>query len=170
MKKCTCKHNDEFYATDVMHELRNGMSDKQPPIQKLPDKVSDRAHNKMIPMGSTFHELFSGGASVWLKIAGGAIATPVVMAMYALRAERRGGNALPKDPSVLTAILVACVVVGAAIGAALCLKDVVHSRLKDGRPVAFPARALFGYGMWSLLLVWFPGIVVLTLLVTLLTL
>ena len=57
-------------------------------------------------MGSTFHELFSGGASVWLKIAGGAIATPVVMAMYALRAERRDGNALPKDPSVLTAILV----------------------------------------------------------------
>ena len=141
------------------------MSDKQQPTKRLPDTVSDRAHNKMIPMGSMFHELFSGGASVWLKIAGGAIATPIVMAMYILRANRRDGDALPKDPGVLAAILVACILVGAVIGAALCLKDVVHSRLKDGRLVAFPARALFGYGLWSLLLVWFPGITVLSLII-----
>ena len=135
------------------------------------------AHNKAIPLGSTFNELFSGGTSVWIKIIGGAVATPVAVIVFALRAFRRGGpelsqNApeLPQNPFVIAAILAAFVVLGAAIGGALSLKDVVASRLAAGRPVAFPIKAMFGFGIWSLLLVWFPAIIAFALVITVLTL
>ena len=50
------------------------------------------------------------------------------------------------------------------------MKDVVQNRMAEGKPVGFPLKLLFGFGMMSLLLVWFPAIIFLTLVVTLMTL
>ena len=132
--------------------------------------ISRRTHATSIPLGSSFNDLFAGGASVWLKIVGGAIATPIAVIIMALRAKRRGGLTLPDSPVVIAAVLGSCAIVGAVLGGLLSMKDVVQTRLADGKPVAFPLRLLFGFGMWSLLLIWFPGAIVLTLVVTILTL
>src|SRR5690606_17408837 len=107
---------------------------------------------------------------VWLKIVGGAIATPIAVIIMALRAKRRGGLTLPDSPVVIAAVLGSCAIVGAVLGGLLSMKDVVQTRLADGKPVAFPLRLLFGFGMLLLLLIWFPGAIVLTLVVTILTL
>lgn len=133
-------------------------------------RKSRRAHNKAIPLVSTFDELFRGGTPVWLKIVVGAVATPILVLVCGLRANRRGGTGFPNDPIIIAAIFGGSAIVGAVLGAALSLKDVVQSRLADGKPVAFPLRALFGFGIWSLLLVWVPGIIALTLVVTMLVL
>lgn len=132
--------------------------------------IPRRIHSTAIPLGSSFNDLFAGGASVWLKIAGGAIATPVAVALIALRSKRRGGMELPESPVVIAAVLGSCAIVGAVLGGLLSMKDVVQNRLADGKPVAFPLKLLFGFGMWSLLLIWFPGAIMLTLVVTILTL
>ncbi|MEZ6125856.1 MAG: hypothetical protein R3C49_22240 [Planctomycetaceae bacterium] len=133
-------------------------------------KRSGRTRRTGIPLGSSFDDLFSGGASVWLKIVGGAVVTPIAVVVIALRSKRRGGVDLPHDPAVIGISLAGCSVVGAVLGGLLSLKDVVQTRLADGKPVSFPLRLLFGFGIWSLLLVWFPGIIVLTLTVTILLL
>lgn len=127
-------------------------------------------HDKSIPLGSSFNDLFAGGASVWLKIVGGAIATSVVVTLMALRSKRRGGMELPESPVVIAAVIGGAAIVGAVLGGLLSMKDVVQNRLAAGKPVAFPLKLLFGFGMWSLLLVWFPAAIVLTLVVTILTL
>ena len=132
--------------------------------------VSGRAHDRMLPLGSSFNDLFAGGASVWLKIIGGAFATPVAVVFFGLRASRRGGTELPENSAVIAAILSGCAVIGAILGGLLSLKDVVQTRLAVGKPVAFPLKLLFGFGIWSLLLVWFPGIIVLTFVMIILTL
>jgi len=126
--------------------------------------------DKNSPIGSSFNDLFAGGASVWLKIIGGAIATPVAVAFFALRANRKSGTELPASPAVFAAILGGCAIIGAVLGGLLSLKDVVQTRLAEGKAVTFPLKLLFGFGIWSLLLVWFPGVIVLTLVVTILTL
>ena len=123
-----------------------------------------------VPLGSSFNDLFSGGASVWLKIVGGAIATPVIVVVFALRSSRGGGRVLPNDPVLIAISLAACAVIGAVLGALLSLKDVVQTRLADGKPVSFALKLLFGFGLWSLLFVWFPVAIVVTLAVTILSL
>ncbi len=123
-----------------------------------------------IPLGSSFNDLFSGGASVWLKIVGGAVATPLAVAMLVLRSKRRGNVTLPDDPAIIAIALVALAVVGGGLGGLLSMKDVVQTRLANGKPVSFPLKLLFGFGLWSLLLVWFPGIIVSTLAGTILVL
>jgi len=120
-------------------------------------RVSGQADDSTSPIGSTLGDLVAEGASFWLKTVGAAIATPVVVATVALRGSRGGGVTLPKDPSVIAAILCGCAVVGAFLGGLLSLKDVVQSRLEDGKPVAIPLKLAFGFGIWSLLLVCFPG-------------
>lgn len=110
------------------------------------------------------------GISVWLKIFGGAIATPVAVAVLVFRGLRRGAIAIPESPSLIAAALGVCAMVGAVLGGLLSLKDVVQNRLAERKPVSFVFKLLFGFGMWSLLLVWFPGILVFVLAVTLITL
>ena len=135
-----------------------------------PNEVERRAQNKMIPLGSTFHNLFSGGASVWLKILGGAIVMPVVALKSMVRGNHQGAMELSVDPIVITIIFGACVILGGFLGAALSLKDIVQDRLDTDKPVSFPMKLLFEFGLWSLLLVWFPGVFVITLLMTVLVL
>ena len=139
------------------------MGDEKQPQSSGP---SDRAMNRAIPLGSTFNDLFSGGAPVWMKMIGGGVACPVLVATALIRSDRRDGVPFSLDPSVFAAILAGCAVLGVFLGAALSLKDVVHARLVEGKPVAFPIKALFGFGVWSLLLVWFPFTIVITLVVT----
>ena len=100
----------------------------------------------------------------------GAIATPLAVVVLVLRSKRRGSVALPDDPAIIAIAPLDAAVVGAGLGGLLSLKDVVQTRLADGKPVSFPLKLLFGFGIWSLLLVWFPGIIVLTLAVTILLL
>ncbi|MCR9199659.1 MAG: hypothetical protein NXI04_13520 [Planctomycetaceae bacterium] len=131
--------------------------------------VSVHADDSTSLVGSTLGDLVAEGASFWLKTIGAAVATPVVVAVMAIRGSRRGGAMLPKDPSVIAAILCGCAVVGACLGGLLSLKDVVQTRLGEGKPVAFPFKMLFGFGIWSLLLVWFPGIILLTAIISIST-
>lgn len=131
---------------------------------------NERQRDAALPHDSTFSDLFSEGPSLWLKILGGAIATPVALVVFGLRAHHRGGTKLPQDPAIIAVILGLSVIVGAALGGLLSLKDVVQTRIAEGKPVAFPFKLLFGFGIWSLLLVWFPGIIVLTLVITIITL
>lgn len=114
--------------------------------------------------------MFSGGASVWLKILGGAIATPVIVAAVANRARRRGGVEFSSDPVMIAVLLMGCALLGAVLGGLLSMKDVVQARLAAGKPVAFPLKVLFGFGIWSLVLVWSPLVIVLVFVVTMLTL
>jgi len=146
-------------------------------MSEEPPKSSDQQPNRFrptlgtgVPLGSSFNDLFSGGASVWLKIVGGAIATPLAVVLLVLRSKRRGNITLPDDPVIIAIALAGCAMVGGGLGGLLSLKDVVQTRLADGKPVSFPLKLLFGFGIWSLLLVWFPGIIVSTLVVTILLL
>ena len=66
-------------------------------------------------------------------------------------------------------VRVASAAVGAALGAALTVKDVVRDRLGRGAPVAFRLKLLFGMGVVSLL-VWMPLAIVVTFAVTMVTL
>jgi len=148
-----------------------------PRMSEEPPQSSDQQPNRLrpmlgigVPLGSSFNDLFAGGASVWLKIVGGAIATPLAVMVLVLRSKRRGNTALPDDPAIIAIAIAGCGMVGAGLGGLLSLKDVVQTRLADGKPVSLPLKLLFGFGIWSLLLVWFPGIIVLTLVVTILLL
>lgn len=104
---------------------------------------------------STFQDLCAEGPSIWLKIAGGALATPCAVLWGLARANRRGGVAMPSDPVVLAVVVVCSIAAGAVLGAALSLKDVVEARLQTEKPVALPLKLLFGLGFRSLLL-WIP--------------
>lgn len=46
--------------------------------------ISRRTHATSIPLGSSFNDLFAGGASVWLKIVGGAIVLTLVVTILTL--------------------------------------------------------------------------------------
>lgn len=147
------------------------------PMSEEPPKSSDRKPTRFrpmlgtnVPLGSTFNDLFSGGASVWLKIVGGALVTPIAVVMLVLRSKRRGNTTLPDDPVIIAVAIAGCAIVGGGLGGLLSLKDVVQTRLADGKPVSFPLKLLFGFGIWSLLLVWFPGIILSTLMITILLL
>lgn len=118
---------------------------------------------------TTFDEVFRSGSSVWIKMATGAVATCIMVALGLARSVRRGGE-LELDNTIVGVIFAGAAVIGAAMGAALSFKDVVETRRVEGKPVAFPLKLLFGYGIWSLLLIWFPGILVLTLVITVMAL
>ena len=100
----------------------------------------------------------------WLDVAS------VAVAVLVFRGLRRGAIAIPESPALIAAALGVCAMVGAVLGGLLSLKDVVQNRLAERKPVSFVFKLLFGFGMWSLLLVWFPGILVFVLAVMLITL
>lgn len=109
---------------------------------------------------SFFNEFFSGGASVWLKILGGAIATPIAIVVFGFKAMRKNQADMPQDLGMIAAILGGGSIVGGILGGLLTAKDVVQNRTEAGKPVPFPLKLLFGFGIWSLLFVWVPGIMV----------
>ncbi len=108
-----------------------------------------------IPLGSSFNDLFSGGASVWMKILGAAVAVPVAVFVYGRKATRNSSSGPFSDSATLAMILIGSSAVGAFLGAALSMKDVVDRRRANGQPVAFPLRLLFGFGIFSIF-AWIP--------------
>ena len=142
------------------------------PYTNLPRKrkKSKRIAGKPARSGTIFEDFCAGGAPVWMKMIGSAVATPVIVLVGIARAGRGGGITLPQNGMTYVGILGGSVVLGAFLGGLLSLKDVVQDRLSSRKPVPFPLKLLFGFGIWSLLLVWFPGVLILTLAVTVIVL
>lgn len=116
-----------------------------------------------IPGGSTFNDLFQSDRSIWIKVLGGAVATPIILVVLMLRAKRRGGGAganIDLTSPTMLGVLMGSVVLGGALGALLTAKDVVQRRLVNSQPVAFPWRLLFGMRMVSVGCVWIPVAIV----------
>ena len=109
-------------------------------------------------MKSSFNDLFSGGASVWLKIAGAAIVAPAIV-FGASRKMARQGNELFADLPTTIGVLAGTSVVGAFLGAALSMKDVVAKRIEDGKPVNWFLRLFFARGILTVL-AWVPFFIV----------
>jgi len=109
-------------------------------------------------MKSSLNELFSGGASVWVKIVGAAIAVPVVV-LVASRRMARQGNDLFADGPTAVGVLAGCAVVGAFLGAALSMKDVVAKRIEEGKPVNWFLRLFFARGILTVF-AWIPFFIV----------
>lgn len=121
-----------------------------------------------LPFGPIFNDLFSGGASVWLKILGGAVITPIIFVSQLIAALDKSGSELSENPTFIAVVFAVFASVGAVLGGLLSLKDVVQTRLAHGKPVSFALKLLFGFGLKSLLYVWFPLVIVVTLVVTIL--
>ena len=134
-------------------------SSEHSPDRPIPQTQSDNV--KLMPLGSSFQDLFAGGKPVWLKIIGAAVATPVIVVVMGLRVQRKGGGNFPTDPLVLVTLAVCSAVVGALVGMALSLKDIVHARRAAGLPVSLPLRAMYCGGILSAIFIWGPIAVVL---------
>lgn len=115
-------------------------------------------------------DIFTSDKSVWLKMLGAALATPVLLVVVMKKAQKRGGPAFDLFSPTNLALLLSSTLVGAVLGALLTAKDVVQRRMKSGESVSLPWVLMFGKGLISLLLVWFPLVIGVTLAVTMLTL
>ena len=118
----------------------------------------------------TLADIFTSDKSVWLKMLGAAVATPVLLVIVMKKAQRRGGPAIDLTSPKNLALLLGSTVVGAVLGGLLTAKDVIQRRMQKGEPVAFPWILLFGKGLISLLCVWFPLAIGITFVMTMLTL
>lgn len=118
----------------------------------------------------TLEDIFTSDKSVWWKMLGAAVATPVLLVVVMKKAQKRGGPAFDLFSPTNLALLLGSTLVGAVLGALLTTKDVVQRRMKAGDSVAFPWVLMFGKGLISLLFVWFPLVIGVTLAVTMLTL
>lgn len=116
---------------------------------------------------STLGDVFATNA-IWLKMLGGAVATPILIVLVALRASRRG-QAMDLTSPIMVMALIGAIPAGAVIGALFTVKEVVEQRLQTGAPVALPFVLLFGKGFVSALL-WVPLVIVVVLVVTIATL
>ncbi len=97
------------------------------------------------------------GSSPWTKVIVGAVVTPFPVAIVAVRVMvATYGKDASFNPMIALAIASGSAFVGACLGGLLAAKDRVAERMLEGQAVAFPLRMLFGYGLWSLLAVWFP--------------
>lgn len=119
---------------------------------------------------NTLDDIFRSDRSIWLKMLGGAIVGPVLVVWTLAKQRRRGGPAIDFTSPANIGFLIGGVVMGAVAGVLLSAKDVVQRRLADGQPVAFPWVLLFGKGMVSLGCVWFPLVIFVTFVITMLTL
>ncbi len=122
-----------------------------------------------IPQATAFDDLFRGGASVWAKIGGAAIATPLTLFVITRRMAKRGEE-VHFDSGTQIVILLLSVVVGAFIGASLSMKDIVERRKARKKRVPFFLDLLYGKGIISLLVFWAPFAIICTIATTILTL
>ena len=124
---------------------------------------------KGVPGSSTLNQLFESDKAIWLKMGGAALVLTCLALMMVMRvAEEQDPDYA--SPVILVVVGLLAAITGALLGLALSLKDVVASRLQAGQKVAFPLRLMFGMGVVSLLLVWVPLVIVMTLLITILLL
>lgn len=109
-------------------------------------------------MKSSFNDLFSGGASVWLKIAGAAIVAPLIVFGATRKMARQGNDPFANTQTAL-AVLAGSAVVGAFLGAALSMKDVVKKRIEDGKPVNWILKLFFARGIVTVF-AWIPFFII----------
>lgn len=119
---------------------------------------------------STFQQIFTSDKSIWIKMLGGAVATPLLVGSMMRKAERRGGASAESVGGSTAYILLGSILVGAMLGALLTAKDVVQQRLANGDKVAWPWVLLFGKGLISAIFIWIPFVIGLTLAIVVLTL
>lgn len=151
--------------------------DEEFDCEEPPHRTSGQSSRKSKPSRSsrrdalgTMEDIFTSDRSVWMKMAGGAAATPLLLVVVLNKQRRRGGPAIDFTSPTTLAMLAGSVVVGAILGALLTAKDVVQRRLEEGQQVSLPWTLLFGKGLISLLCVWFPLVILVTFVVTMLTL
>lgn len=108
-----------------------------------------------------WNDVFRSGASLWLKMLGGAVVTGSAALIGLGKMTSEAGHE-PHTPGFVAGVTGVAAVVGALLGAALCIKDVVQARLAAELPVAWTLRVLFAHGMVSLLCVWCPLVIVAT--------
>ena len=107
-----------------------------------------------LPLKKELDEAFRSDRSIWVKLAG--------CAFVGLIAGILGVSHLDAKDRTTTAIvfaLLAPTIVGAAAGVCLSLKDVVTRRQRNGERVSPVLRALFGWGIVSLV-IWFAAVFV----------
>ena len=141
-----------------------------PKENPLLNPAKRRDPNVKIAGASTFQEIFTSDKSIWMKMLGGAAATPLLVFSMMGKAERRGGAGAESADLSMVFILLGSVVLGAVLGALLTAKDVVQRRLSNGQSVALPWVLLFGKGLISAIFIWMPLVILLTLAVVVLTL
>lgn len=113
--------------------------EESPPENESGKTQSGRKASGGIPGGSTFNEIFQSDRSIWIKILGGAVATPIILVVLMLRAKRRGGGAgaaIDLSSPTMIGALAASMVFGGILATLLTAKDVVQRRLANGQPVA----------------------------------
>ena len=109
-------------------------------------------------MNSSFNDLFSGGASVWLKIAGAAVVAPLIVYGATRKMARRGNDPFA-DTQTTLAVLASSAVVGAFLGAVLSMKDIVKKRIEDGKPVNWILMLFFARGIITVF-AWIPFFII----------
>ena len=107
-------------------------------------------------LAATIGKPFQSGNSIWVKTIAAAVIVPIVVFSLGHRREGEKGPSLPTDTVSVVCIAIGCVIGGGILGAALGLKDIVRRRRAAGEPVSLPLKLLFGYGVFSLILVWMP--------------
>ncbi|MEZ6051479.1 MAG: hypothetical protein R3C02_08850 [Planctomycetaceae bacterium] len=145
------------------------MNSKRPQRRSRRQSHSSQEKLQIVPFGSELEELFAGGSSGWLKIVGAAVTGPIVTILAFKRDLLKGQSPLLKDPFLFAIVLGASFLIGGLLGASLTLKDIVRDRMSQGQTVSLSMKLLFGWGIWSVLLVWTPMIIFLALVGSLLS-
>ncbi|WP_076351769.1 hypothetical protein [Paludisphaera borealis] len=102
-----------------------------------------------LPFRNELDEVFRSDKPVWLKIAGCAAVTGFVVVVSILRSRRQGSLGIDLTAQAIVALGLASAALGAGVGLALALKDVVRRRLDRGERVNPLLVLFFGYGVRS---------------------
>jgi len=104
----------------------------------------------LFPFHNEFDELFRGNRSIWLKMAGAAAATDLIVLLSGALNAQPGGLGL--GPGTIAIVLVVAAVAGAGFAILLSLKDIVARRRSAGRHVSWLLRLYFTDGVVSFML------------------
>ena len=107
-------------------------------------------------LAATIGRPFQSGNSIWVKTIAAAVIVPIIVFSLGHRREGEKGPSLPTDTVSVVCIAIGCVIGGGILGATLGLKDIIRQRRAAGERVYLPLRLLFGYRVFSLILVWIP--------------
>jgi hypothetical protein len=100
-----------------------------------------------VPFQAELNDVFAKDRSIWLKIGGGAIVGALLSLRMITREPAKG-----MTDSVAVIVVGVTALIGACVGLALSIKDVVQSRRAAGKSVHPVLRLFFGLGILSLLI------------------
>ncbi|WP_437205077.1 hypothetical protein [Planctomicrobium sp. SH664] len=104
-------------------------------------------------------------ASLLKNVAIGAGATPLIAySVYRKQLRRNPDSAQALDATTFAIVAVCLVLGGGAAGAFFTMRDRVQLQKSTGTS-SLAMRILFGMGVWSILLVWVPVIIVVTIII-----